>query len=218
MSSNLIKKNWQKDASNVAINAGIRVGGAFAASFAIHKWFGITKDATTGKEKKTLYNIGGPLLLAAGVLGDMMIEEPKLRAFCQGLAAYGGVHAAAVLSPDTLKDKWGIQGIGEEEEEDAALMSGVGALGFTTDSTASNLMGDAEDIAELSAGQETYNDTDGKTYNNDWAYLAENIDQADNITKTVSGVEEEEAYPSSEAAELMGADSEEEAAILMGMF
>lgn len=218
MSSNLIKKNWQKDASNVAINAGIRVGGAFAASFAIHKWFGITKDATTGKEKKTLYNIGGPLLLAAGVLGDMMIEEPKLRAFCQGLATYGGVHAAAVLSPDTLKNEWGIQGIGEEEEEDAALMSGVGALGFTTDSTASNLMGDAEDIAELSAGQETYNDTDGKTYNNDWAYLAENIDQADNITKTVSGVEEEEADPSSEAAELMGADSEEEAAILMGMF
>lgn len=218
MSSNFIKKNWQKDATDVAINSGIRVAGAFAASFAIHKWLGITKDPTTGKEKKTLYNIGGPLLLAAGVLGDMMIEEPKLRAFCQGLAAYGGVHAAAVLSPDTLKDKWGIQGIGEEEEEDAALMSGVGALGFTTDSTASNLMGDAEDIAELSAGQETYNDTDGKTYNNDWAYLAENIDQADNITKTVSGVEEEEADPSSEAAELMGADSEEEAAILMGMF
>lgn len=220
MSSNLIKKNWQKDASNVAINAGIRVGGAFAASFAIHKWFGITKDEKTGQEKKTLYNIGGPLLLAAGVLGDMMIEEPKIRAFCQGLAAYGGVHAAAVLSPDTLKDKWGIQGIAGEEEEDAALISGIGALGETYDSTDANMMGIDEDIKELSAGEQVYNDTDGKTYNNDWAYLAENIDQADQITRTVSGVEEEETTlsPTEEAAELMGADSEEEAALLMGMF
>lgn len=221
MSSNFIKKNWQKDATDVAINSGIRVAGAFAASFAIHKWLGITKDPTTGKEKKTLYNIGGPLLLAAGVLGDMMIEEPKIRAFCQGLAAYGGVHTAAVLSPDTLKEEWGIQGIaGEEEEEDAYLMSGIAALGETTDSSAANMMGIDEDIKELSAGEQVYNDTDGKTYNNDWAYLAENIDQADQITRTVSGVdgEDDEQAASNEAAELMGADSEEEAAILMGMF
>ena len=99
-------------------------------------------------------------------------------------------------------------------------MSGIAALGETTDSSAANMMGIDEDIKELSAGEQVYNDTDGKTYNNDWAYLAENIDQADQITRTVSGVdgEDDEQAASNEAAELMGADSEEEAAILMGMF
>ena len=44
------------------------------------------------------------------------------------------------------------------------------------------------------------------------AYVAENVDYADQITKpAVSGVDET-------AAELMGVDTQEEAALLMGMF
>ena len=84
------------------------------------------------------------------------------------------------------------------------MFNGVGALGTTT----------TPPEFALAAGEKTVTDTDGKTYNNDWAYLAEHIDNADDITKTVSGVDNE-AY---KAASLMGVSDAMAAANLMGIF
>ena len=205
----LIKKNWQKDASKVATNAAIRAAGGLAACYAGNKWFSYKKkeDGTTTSE--TLQNLSGPGMVIAGVLGDLMFEDEKIRSFCQGVTVYGVARSLAVISPDGAATALGFEitnskrGLGETDQNLFGVENGINALGTTQE---------AAEIAELSEGEETYNDTDGKTYNNDWAYLAENIEQADNITKTVSGVDEETA------ADLMGTDTEEEAALLMGMF
>lgn len=196
-----IKKNWQKDASSVLINAGLRAAGGFAGAYI----------ATSGpfkakpkNENQTLYNIGGPLLLAAGVLGDMMFEDQKIKSFAQGLTTYAALHSVAVMTKGEggLAEKIGINGLAGEPEEEAALMSGIAALGTTTDSTAA----DVEEIKALAAGETGEND------GNDWEAVANQIDVADETVK-MQGVEEEPT-----AAELMGTESEDEAALLMGMF
>lgn len=195
-----IKKNWQKDSTDVLMKAGLRAGGGFAAAWIATK--GPFK-AVEKSESQTLHNIGGPLLLAVGVLGDMMLDDPKIRAVCQGVATYAALHSVAVISPGEqgLAAKIGISGLGSTEaEEDAELMSGIAALGTTEETE------DEAAIKALAAGETKTDD------GNDWAYVAENVDYADQITKpAVSGVDET-------AAELMGVDTQEEAALLMGMF
>lgn len=219
--ANFIKKNWQKDTSDNLIKAGARFGGAFGAAWALRKWFGIQyeknqdgtpKLGTDGKpiEKRTLYNIGGPMFLAVGVLGDLMLEDERLRAICQGVTTFAGLHSLAVISPADndgggLANKIGVAGLGDSES-DAALMSGVAALGETSE-TSTEL---PPEFAEYAEGEEQVQDTDGKTYNNDWGYLAENIDQADQITRSVNGLGDAQ-----ENADLMGT---EETARLMGLF
>ena len=226
MAKSFIKSNWQKDAGETAINAGLRGAGAFAGAFIINKWF--SGEPADGKEKqaasesaKTMKNIGGPVMLAIGVLGDMMLEEPKLRCVCQGLTTYALLHSAAVIAPDTLAKKIGVSGLAGNPEEDAALMSGIGVLGETSEAYTGN---SPEEFA-LAQGEQTVNDTDGKTYNNDWQYLAENIDNADQITRAVNGLGESEAEENADlmgtdddSAALMGTDDAEEATLLMGMF
>lgn len=195
-----IKKNWQKDAANNGINAALRAAGAMGSAFAINKWF-------NDEQKKTLRNLAGPGMVVLGVLGDMVLEDQKLKALCQGITTYSLMHSVAVISPDAVAPAIGINGLaGTDDEDAAALMSGIGALGETSANE------DEAEIRALAAGEQEYKDTDGKTYNNDWAYLAENIDNADKITKTVNGVDDESA------AALMGVETDEEAALLMGMF
>ena len=195
-----IKKNWQKDASSVLVNAGLRAAGGFAGAYI----------ATSGpfkakpkNENQTLHNIGGPLLLAAGILGDMMFEDAKIKSFAQGLTTYAALHSVAVVTQGQggFAEKIGISGLAGDVEEEAALMSGIAALGTTTDSTAA----DVEEIKALAAGESGTND------GNDWEAVANQIDVADETVKQVAGVDET-------AADLMGTESEDEAALLMGMF
>ena len=199
-----IKKNWQKDSTNVLINAGMRAAGAVGGAFIANQ--GPFKMPASKTESMFLYNIGGPVLLAAGVLGDMVLEDEKFKSLCQGIATYGALHSIAVISKGKdgsggLAEKLGISGLGSTEaEEDAELMSGIAALGTTEETE------DEAAIKALAAGETKTDD------GNDWAYVAENVDSADQITKpAVSGVDET-------AAELMGVDTQEEAALLMGMF
>lgn len=197
---NFIKKNWQKDATKVAVNTGIRAAGAISGAFLTNKLFGEGKS-------KTMQNIGGPVVLLVGTLGDMMLEDPKLRAACQGLATYGAMHSVAVIAPDSVGESVGISGLDVTKNQATATMfNGVGALGTTT----------TPPEFALAAGEKTVTDTDGRTYNNDWAYLAEHIDNADAITHTVSGVNDNTA--AQQAAALMGVEDAVEAARLMGMF
>lgn len=218
--ADLIKKNWQKDASENAINAGLRAGGALVSAFVLNKFFsgepkdGVTKEVSANTAK-TLHNIAGPLFLGLGVIGDMMFADEKLRALCQGITTYSALHSIAVIAP-AVGEATGVSGLPTPIAN--SKLFGIGRLGKigrlagcrgigATD--INSTVAYPEELA-LAAGQKTTVDSDGKTYNNDWAYLAENIDNADKITRTVSGVDEE-------AAKLMGVEPSE-AAKLMGMF
>lgn len=213
--ADLIKKNWQKDASDIAINAGLRAGGALVSAFVLNKFFsgepkdGVSKELSANTAK-TLHNIAGPIMLGLSVLGDMMFADPKIRAVCQGVTTYSALHSIAVIAP-AVGEATGVSGL-PTPIADSKLFSGIGKLGAckALGATDLNYTGKYPEELALAAGQKTTVDSDGKTYNNDWAYLAENIDNADSITKTVNGVDEE-------AAKLMGVEPSE-AAKLMGMF
>ena len=208
MATGFIRKNWQKDATSVLVKAGIRGVGAIAGAVIANKVFGEGKS-------KTLINLGGPILLAAGVLGDMMLENGNIRAGFQGLSTYALMRSIAVISPSEqdgsgLSDKLAISGLGVNQP--AQLFNGVGgALGETS----ADYTGLTPQEFALANGEKEVVDTDGKTYYNDWAYLAENIDDADKIVKTVNGVDVNYAQ---QAADLMGVEDPAEAAKLMGIF
>lgn len=225
-----LKKNWQKDAGDTAVKAGLRVVGAGTSAFILNKWF--NGEPRDGADKKaasntaiTKRNIAGPVMLAFGILGDMMLEDDKLRAVCQGITTYSALHSIAVVAPDISTSI----GVAESTSQRQAV-SGLGnaVIGKTKvasigriprkpnplplGATNENYTGHYPEELAMVAGQKTTVDSDGKTYNNDWAYLAQNIDNADAISKTLGDTDD------TEAANLMGVTSAEEAALLMGMF
>ena len=202
MATSFIRKNWQKDATDTLLNAGVRFAGGATGGFIATKL-----SKSTGNAAKTLNNIGGPTMVVLGVLGDMMVEQPQVRAFCQGLATYGAMHSLAVIAPDTIGKNIGVNGLGDMEE-DAALMSAVDA----------NYSGDIS--SEIKSLQNGANANDG----NDWAQVAEQVDYDgavqgadDEENAELMGDDEENAelMGDDEIAELMG-DDEEENAELMG--
>ena len=205
--ANFIKKNWQKDASQTLLNAGARVVGGIAGGFICSKL-----GSGSGNGAKTINNIEGPIITAVGVLGDMMVEQPQVKAMCQGMAVYGAMHSIATIAPDTLGKKIGVNGFAgfgetEEAEEDATLMATVDE-NYSGDITAS-------DLKALQAGN-VQND------GNDWATAADQIE----YDGAVQGADDEEnaelmgdGDPDEEVAELMGDVDQynEEAAELMGL-
>lgn len=223
-----IKKNWQKDAGEIAINAALRGVGAGVSSYILNTAFnGKPKNGAQSNTSKTLRNIMGPVFLGVGVLGDMMVDDTKVRSLFQGVATYAMIHSVAVIAPDFADNlditetaqygqTTGTAGLGN-------IKSGINALGrlprhdrkpMQLGETTMAYQGNYPEELQMAAGEKTTVDTDGKTYNNDWAYLAQNIDKADEITKNLNGIKS----ANEEAASLMGADSDEEAALLMGMF
>lgn len=110
---NFISKNWQKDAPKTLIKTGMRVVGGIGGAFVANKI----------ASNDTMKNLSGPVLLGLGTLGSMMLEQPELKALCEGMATYGGMKAIARLSPDTLAPRIGISGL----EEDESAMFGLGA-------------------------------------------------------------------------------------------
>lgn len=224
-----IKKNWQKDAGEIAINAGLRAIGAGASAFTLNKWFdGKDKNGVITNSSQTLRNIMGPVFMGVGVLGDMMVEDEKVRALFQGIATYATLHSIAIISPEMAENMdvaveaskntqtTGTSGLGN-------VKSGINALGRiprkprkALGETTMAYTGKFPEELQFAAGQKATVDSDGKTYNNDWAYLAENYENADKISRTLGAVADK--IENQEAANLMGAASDEEAALLMGMF
>lgn len=223
-----IKKNWQKDAGDVAIKAGERAVGAIGTAFILAKVFNAEPKDGTDKEKaaktsKLMYNIGGPIMVGLGLLTDMMADNGHVRAFAQGMTTYAVMHSIAVIadrdqSSNNNPGLFGFKGLKGIPAREANLF-GLGKMGAAAIGTTKTALG-ATNEDYTGSNPEEFNlangltqpvDSDGKTYNNDWGYLAENIDVADQITKTVNGVDEE-------AAALMGVNSPEEAAALVDMF
>jgi hypothetical protein len=190
----VMKKNWQKDAGTVLLATALRTvgvaGGAFIAN----------KGPFKATASKTMHNIGGPLLVVAGTLGEMMLDDAKLRAICQGLSAYGAIHSVAVISPDTVAPALGINGLGQVPVYDSM----IGQLGAAT--TAESTTADPAEIKALMQGQTATDD------GNDWAKAFAQADQPQTIQ--VNGTPQTAA----QATALMGVDNAEEATRLMGMF
>lgn len=189
-----MKKNWQKDAGTVLLATALRsvgvAGGAFIAN----------KGPFKATASKTMHNIGGPLLVVAGTLGEMMLDDAKLRAVCQGISAYGAIHTVAVISPDTAAPALGINGLGQVP----AYNSMIGQLGATT---ATSTEETPAEIKSLMQGQTATDD------GNDWAKAFAQADQPDTIQFN--------GTPGSAEAitALMGTpDTPEGQARLMGMF
>lgn len=189
----VMKKNWQKDAGTVLLATALRsvgvAGGAFIAN----------KGPFKATASKTMHNIGGPLLVVAGTLGEMMLDDAKLRAVCQGISAYGAIHTVAVISPDTAAPALGINGLGQVP----AYNSMIGQLGATT---ATSTEETPAEIKSLMQGQTATDD------GNDWAKAFAQADQPDTIQ--FNGTPQTAA----QATALMGVDNAEEATRLMGMF
>ena len=77
----LVNKKWRKDASDNALNAGMRVLGAIVTSILLQKAPDFLKSENV---KNTVNNILPPLVTAGLVAGDLFLETPALRSICQG--------------------------------------------------------------------------------------------------------------------------------------
>lgn len=120
-----LKKNWQKSATDGAINAVMRIAGAGASAFVLKK---LTSDESTNL-KKTIKNISSPLLTITAVLGDLMLEDEKLKSLCQGMYTFGALKSLAVVAP-SIGSPLGLSGISDEEITsivNGVIMNGTGA-------------------------------------------------------------------------------------------
>lgn len=120
-----LKKNWQKSATDGAINAVMRIAGAGASAFVLKK---LTDDESTNL-KKTIKNISSPLLTITAVLGDLMLEDEKLKSLCQGMYTFGALKSLAVVAP-SIGSPLGLSGISDEEITsivNGVIMNGTGA-------------------------------------------------------------------------------------------
>lgn len=175
-----IKKNWQKDATKNATNALLRAAGAGGAAMIATKFF--KEDGTN--TKTTLANIGGPLLLAVGVLGDLMLENEMARSACQGVATYAALHSIAKISPN-FQEATGISGV----EENTMLGETYITSNMLGENTANELPEEFEEITTVDDG-------------NDWNTVAEDIEQGAEEAVQVAGVEDEQ--DTEEIKQMMG--------------
>jgi hypothetical protein len=162
----LIRKNWQKFASNNAVNAVMRVVGAGASAFVLKK---LTEDESTNL-KKTIKNLSAPALTIVGVLGDLMFDDEKLKSVCQGVYTFSALKAAAVVAP-SIGSYMGLQGVDGEQiimngAEAPIIMNGA----ETTEETTS---------AEVEEIQEIQNpNPDGETFKQVAEYIEQGADDA----------------------------------------
>lgn len=105
----IISKKWRQNASNTAVEAALRAGGAGVAATLLHK---VTKADFTEKSdlNKTIGNIAAPLLSAVAVAGDLFLEHPYLKAMCQGMYSFSLIKSASVIMP-SIGNYTGLKGV-----------------------------------------------------------------------------------------------------------
>lgn len=94
----MINKKWKKDASDNAVNALMRVGGAAVASMVLKK---VTDASFTSQSNvnKTIGNIASPILSLVALAGDIFLDSPALRGVCQGVYSYSIPKTVATIAP-----------------------------------------------------------------------------------------------------------------------
>lgn len=103
-----IKKDPMKDIGKVAGRAGLRIGGALGATWIGHKL--TTPDATTGKPMMEP-KYASLVIMAAGLAGEVFIEDEYARSVAEGMTVVGGLKAFATFMPDQAT-KIGLSGVG----------------------------------------------------------------------------------------------------------
>ena len=192
----MIKKNWQKNAAQGAVNALLRVGGAGVAAFTLKK---LTSDESTNL-KKTIKNISGPVLTVAAVLGDLVFDDDKIKSLCQGMYTFGALKSATVLIP-SLSNPMGLSGIDDEDlpaiVDGVEIMNGLGSNEQTTDALPA-------EIAEI-----TNADKNGEIFSQVADYIDQGADNAINVSG-LSGDDDEEEYIAEDYAEVSGIDDDDD--------
>lgn len=103
----LVNKKWRKDASDNALNAGMRVLGAIGTSILLQKAPDFFKSENV---KNTVNNILPPLVTAGLVAGDLFLEAPALRSICQGGYSFAFLKSVARVVQGS-GNYMGLQGI-----------------------------------------------------------------------------------------------------------
>lgn len=175
----ILKKNWQKNASSVAVNALMRVGGAGVGAFILTK---LTEDESTNL-KKTIKNVSSPVVTALAVLGDMMFDNDNLRSFCQGVYSYSFLKTVSVIVP-SVAQPMGLRGIDDADMpaivNGVEIMNGVdimNGLGESDEYTTADL---PEEIAEISQGA----DQNGEVFSQVADYIEQGADDAIQLTES----------------------------------
>lgn len=162
-----LAKNWQKYASQNATRALCRVAGAGVAAYALNK---LTTGATTNAQT-TIKNIAGPAAVVVGVMGDLMLEDDKLRSACQGIYTFGALKSLAVVAP-SVAQPLGLSGLGSCSLAAPAILNG--------ETTATTTVDVPDEIKAISQG--------AKNDGNDWKAVADYIenggDEAVEVTAT----------------------------------
>lgn len=131
-----VNKNWRRSIGDNVVNAAARIGGAGLAAYAINKMQTIeSKDGKDGKPQsnmdKTLAIMGAPGIAVVGLLGDLFMENPIVRSFCQGLYCYAAPRTVANMN-DELADAFGWKHAPSFEEEKKATNKNGGTAGIGT--------------------------------------------------------------------------------------
>lgn len=122
----IINQKWRKDASENAINAFVRATGAGITAAILHK---VTASEFTSKSSlnATIGNVAAPIWTLLTLAGDIFLQNPMLKAFCQGSYAFGAVKALSVVAP-VVGDYTGLKGVEMEKIMNGVIMNGTPAL------------------------------------------------------------------------------------------
>lgn len=122
----IINQKWRKDASENAINAFVRATGAGITATILHK---VTASEFTSKSSlnATIGNVAAPIWTLLTLAGDIFLQNPMLKAFCQGSYAFGAVKALSVVAP-VVGDYTGLKGVEMKKIMNGVIMNGTQAL------------------------------------------------------------------------------------------
>lgn len=122
----IINQKWRKDASENAINAFVRATGAGITATILHK---VTASEFTSKSSlnATIGNVAAPIWTLLTLAGDIFLQNPMLKAFCQGSYAFGAVKALSVVAP-VVGDYTGLKGVEMKKIMNGVIMNGTPAL------------------------------------------------------------------------------------------
>lgn len=179
----MLKKNWQKTAGDNAIDAVCRIGGAATAGAVLQK----LQNLGNSNVKTTVGNISGPVLTIAAVMGDLVFDNPKIRAICQGMYTMSALKSVTKIVKGSGK-YIGLSGI--DDEDMPAIMDGVIIDGLGSNEQTTSAL--PQEIAEI-----TNADANGKVF----SQVADYIDQGADGAINVSGLDGEEYTEEEEAAE-----------------
>lgn len=185
----MIKKNWQKSAGDNAINAACRIGGAAVAGATLQK----LQNLGDSNVKTTIGNISAPVLTVAAVMGDLVFDDPRVRAICQGVYTMSALKSVTKIFKGS-NEFLGLSGI--DDAEMPLIMNGVILNGEASNEMTTDAL--PTEIAEI-----TDADANGQVFNQVADYIDEGADDAINVSgidddddddpEIVNGIEEEEA-------------------------